>query len=213
MTMGMLDRLLNQDSFTEAFDKLQENHKKLSEEHETQKAVMKELADDYVRLEQKCRLLELDPEQYIETELEKRTLELEKEYAERMQHKWYGIGRQDAYREMGIRNIEAHEHGNILVQLPNGDIVEQILGLEDVEADKAIKLRNDVLNGLCAIEHFMKTQGEYITTGTWKAKDGTKLTTDWGYFEDGMKQLLNYLESDVISEDEILIDDLVEVEA
>jgi hypothetical protein len=28
--MGVLDRLLNQDSFTEAFDELQKNHKKVS---------------------------------------------------------------------------------------------------------------------------------------------------------------------------------------
>lgn len=131
--MGMLDRLLNQDSFTEAFDKLQENHKKLVSEYETQKAVNKELAEDYIRLEEKYRVIAMDPEQYIEAEIEKRTLDLEAEYEEKMNHKWYGIGRQDAYREMGIKSIEAHEHGNILVQLPNGDIVEQILGLEDVE--------------------------------------------------------------------------------
>ena len=140
--MGVLDRLLNQDSFTEAFDKLQENHKKLVSEYETQKAVNKELAEDYIRLEQKLSVLELDPEQYIEAEIEKRTLDLEAEYAEKMNHKWYGIGRQDAYREMGIRNIEAHEHGNILVQLPNGDIVEQILGLEDVEAEETVFIKD-----------------------------------------------------------------------
>lgn len=131
--MGVLDRLLNQDSFTEAFDELQKNHKKVSEELEKQKAVNKELAYGYIKLEQKLKEIEQDPEAYIEKEIEKRTLDLEAEYEEKMNHKWYGIGRQDAYREMGIRNIEAHEHGNILVQLPNGDIVEQILGLEDVE--------------------------------------------------------------------------------
>lgn len=131
--MGMLDRLLNQDSFTEAFDELQKNHKKVSEELEKQKAVNKELAYGYIKLEQKLKEIEQDPEAYIEKEIEKRTLNLETEYEEKMNHKWYGIGRQDAYREMGIRNIEAHERGNILVQLPNGDIVEQILGLEDVE--------------------------------------------------------------------------------
>ena len=131
--MGMLDRLLNQDSFTEAFDELQKNHKKVSEELEKQKAVNKELAYGYIKLEQKLKEIEQDPEAYIEKEIEKRTLDLEAEYEEKMNHKWYGIGRQDAYREMGIRSIEAHERGNVLVQLPNGDIVEQILGLEDVE--------------------------------------------------------------------------------
>ena len=33
---------------------------------------------------------------------------------------------------MGIRNIEAHERGDVLVRLPNGEIVEHIIGLEDV---------------------------------------------------------------------------------
>lgn len=135
--MGVLDRLLNQDSFTEAFDKLQENHKKLVAEYETQKAVNKELANDFIKLEQKLKEIEQDPEAYIEKEIEKRTLDLEAEYAEKMNHKWYGIGRQDAYREMGIRSIEAHERGNILIQLPNGDIVEQILDLEDVNYEHA----------------------------------------------------------------------------
>lgn len=135
--MGVLDRLLNQDNFTEAFDKLQENYKRLVSEYETQKAVNKELAEDYVRLEQKVNILKFDPEQYIKAELEKRTLELKKQYEEAMQHKWYCIGRQDAYAEMGIRSIEAHEHGNILIQLPNGDIVEQILGLEDINYEHA----------------------------------------------------------------------------
>jgi len=48
-------------------------------------------------------------------------------------HRAFAEGRQCAYSEMGIRNIEAHERGNILIRLPDGEIVEQILGLEDVE--------------------------------------------------------------------------------
>lgn len=131
--MGVLDRLLNKERFIEAFDELQKNNKKIAQELETQKAVNKRHAGDFIKLEEKVKLLESDPEQYIEAEIEKRTLDLEAEYESKMNHKWYGIGRQDAYREMGIRSIEAHEHGNILVQLPNGDIVEQILGLEDVK--------------------------------------------------------------------------------
>lgn len=133
--MGVLNRLLNQDSFTEAFEKLQENHKKLAVEYETQKAVNKKLADEYVELEARCKLLATDPEQFIEMEIERRTIEIEEEYAEKMSHKWYGIGRQDAYAEMGIKNIEAHERGNVLAQLPNGDVVEIITGLEDVKPE------------------------------------------------------------------------------
>ena len=34
---------------------------------------------------------------------------------------------------MGIRNIEAHERGNELAILESGEIVELLLGLEDVK--------------------------------------------------------------------------------
>ena len=91
------------------------------------------LAAQLIETEKELESMKKIPEQYIIEELEKRTAEIKQEYKDRMEHKWYQIGRQDAYREMGIGNIEAHERGNILVQLPNGDIVEQILGLEDVK--------------------------------------------------------------------------------
>ena len=91
------------------------------------------LAAQLIETEKELESMKKIPEQYIIEELEKKTAEIKQEYKDRMEHKWYQIGRQDAYREMGIGNIEAHERGNILVQLPNGDIVEQILGLEDVK--------------------------------------------------------------------------------
>lgn len=143
--MGVLDRLLNKERFIEAFDELQKNNKKIAQQLETQKAVNKQLAGDFIKLEEKVKLLESDPEQYIEAEIEKRALDLEAEYEEKMNHKWYGIGRQDAYREMGIKSIEAHERGNILVQLPNGDIVEQILDLEDVKPSTDGVVSDDVI--------------------------------------------------------------------
>ena len=140
--MGVLDRLLNQEKFTEAFDELQKNNKKIAQELETQKAVNKQLAADFIKLEEKVKLLEIDPEQHIEAEIEKRTLDIEAEYAEKMSHKWYGIGRQDAYAEMGIKNIEAHERGNVLIRLPDGEIVEMILGLEDVDPEDTVFIKD-----------------------------------------------------------------------
>ena len=53
--------------------------------------------------------------------------------AERKIHRAYASGRMDAYAEMGIRNIEAHERGNILARLPNGEIIEVLTDLEDVD--------------------------------------------------------------------------------
>lgn len=55
------------------------------------------------------------------------------EKLDREVHRAYANGRADAYAEMGIRNIEAHERGNELAILENGEIVELLLGLEDVK--------------------------------------------------------------------------------
>lgn len=105
---------------------------------EKEKAVNKALADNFVQLEEECNLLKEDPEKYIAKELERRTALMEKQLEGKMHHKWYGIGRQDAYAEMGIKNIEAHERGDCLVMLPNGDIVELITALEDIESEETV---------------------------------------------------------------------------
>lgn len=94
----------------------------------------KNIADRCVSLENKLELLEKDAEQYIEIETERRLTQLEDEYQDKMEHKWYGIGRQDAYREMGIKNIEAHRRGNVLA-LVDGEVIELITDLEDVKSD------------------------------------------------------------------------------
>lgn len=116
-------------------DRLAEDNNKLAKMFEEEKAINKSLAADFVKMEEELRLLKADPEQYIEVEVEKRMMQYEKEHKCEMNHKWYGIGRQDAYREMGIKNIEAHKRGNILVRTPDGEIVEMILGLEDVQEE------------------------------------------------------------------------------
>ena len=94
------------------------------------------LAAQLIETEKELESMKKIPEQYIMEEMEKKTAEIEQEYKDRMEHKWYQIGRQDAYAEMGIRNIEAHERGNCLVILEDGQIVELFTGhdLEDVKA-------------------------------------------------------------------------------
>jgi len=90
--------------------------------------------------EEKVTLLRTDADEACET-FKKRIAEYEDlialakkdiDIAEQKIHRAYANGRMDAYAEMGIRNIEAHERGNMLVRLPNGEIVEHIIGLEDV---------------------------------------------------------------------------------
>lgn len=114
--------------------------KMLSQLNETNKV----LASDIIKLEDEIELLQKDPDQYVEREVEKRMIAYEKAHECEMNHRWYGIGRQDAYREMGIKNIEAHRRGNVLVQDENGEIVELIQGLEDVDADIEIVKHMDM---------------------------------------------------------------------
>ncbi len=56
--------------------------------------------------------------------------------------------------------------------------------------------REQVLKAITVIETFLNTQGEFLTTICWRAKDGTILKTDWGYFEDGVSEIKKYLERD-----------------
>lgn len=128
-----LMKLFGIKTYEEEYLKLQDKNKNNERSIKTLNDTNRVLALQVIHLEDEVELLKKDPEMYIEEEIEKRWLEKEKELTENMNHKWYGIGRQDAFREMGIKSIEAHERGNILVQLPNGDIVEQILDLEDVK--------------------------------------------------------------------------------
>ncbi len=94
--------------------------------------VNRDFALEVIRLEDELEKIKQDPEMYIEEEIERRMFDIEAAYKDKMEHKWYQIGRQDAYAEMGIRNIEAHEQGNCLAIMEDGSIVELITGLEDV---------------------------------------------------------------------------------
>lgn len=107
------------------YNDLQEILSKCKKECESQKRINDSLAADFVRLEEDLKLLRTDPEQYIELEVERRMLAFEKQHEDEMNHKWYGIGRMDAYAEMGIKVIEAHERGNDIV-IENGEVIEQI---------------------------------------------------------------------------------------
>ena len=126
-------------------DRLAEDNNKLARMFEEEKAINKSLAADFVKMEDELRVLKADPEQYIEVEVEKRMMQYEKEHNCEMNHKWYGIGRQDAYREMGIKAIEAKERGNSLRILENGEIVELITDLEDVTANTKEETTTDAI--------------------------------------------------------------------
>lgn len=77
-----------------------------------------------------------------ENEIAKKTIEaLEEENAklkrenETIEHRGISIGRMAAYSQMGIRNIKAHEHGNLLVMDDEGNVFELLQGLVDVQED------------------------------------------------------------------------------
>lgn len=91
----------------------------LKRSHETINGANHQLALQVIHMEDELIKITEEPDAYVEEQIAKREQELE----EKMQHRWYQIGRQDAYSEMGIRNIEAHELGGGLVILPDGSIV------------------------------------------------------------------------------------------
>lgn len=51
-----------------------------------------------------------------------------------------------------------------------------------------------VLEAINTIEIYMEQEGVFLATSMWRAKDGTILSNDWGYFEDGMKEIKEYIE-------------------
>lgn len=51
-----------------------------------------------------------------------------------------------------------------------------------------------VLEAINTIENYMEQEGVFLATSMWRAKDGTILTNDWGYFDDGMKEIKKYIE-------------------
>ena len=137
MDKNIFNRLLGKEEpgLLERNKELIKENEYLKKTLEIQQGANKSLADRCISLENKLELLEKDAEQYIEIETERRKMELEDQYKDQMNHKWYGIGRQDAYREMGIKAIEANKRGNSLRILENGEIVELITDLEDFTAN------------------------------------------------------------------------------
>lgn len=116
-------------------NKLSRDNNNLASMLEHEKAITQALAADFIKLEREINELKKDPEQYIEAEVERRTLEYEKQHKDDMEHKWYAAGRFDAYNELGVRNYNAKKHGNCLVMDKNGEIYELLQDLEDVKAD------------------------------------------------------------------------------
>lgn len=103
---------------------LLERNKELIKENEylkktlaIQQGANKGIADRCISLENKLELLEKDAEQYIEVEIERRMMQLEDQYKDQMNHKWYSLGRTDAYAEMGIRALESRKAGTTMYYL------------------------------------------------------------------------------------------------
>lgn len=123
---------------------LLERNKELIKENEylkktlaIQQGANKSIADRCISLENKLELLEKDAEQYIEVEIEKRLMQLEDEYKDQMNHRWYSLGRTDAYAEMGIRALNSRKAGTTMYYIKDtGEVIEDITNcLEDVTAD------------------------------------------------------------------------------
>lgn len=136
-----------------------EDLKKLDEVH---KAQIQNLTDQFVELKQdpegfwmkelqtyiddvEAKFNAVETWYTKENEIAKKTIEaLEEENAklkrenETIEHRGISIGRMDAYSQMGIRNIQAHERGNNLVMDEHGNIFELLQGLVDVQEETEV---------------------------------------------------------------------------
>lgn len=73
-------------------------------------------------------------------------------------------------------------------------VIMTIPALPSAEAVEGEK--NEILKAIYTINNFLDTQGEFLATSMWRAKDGTTLKCDWGYFDDGMRAIEKYLKGD-----------------
>lgn len=131
-------------------DKLEKENKELKEEIAKRESIFdtinganRELAHQVIALEKELDAIKDDNEVYVEERVARIELGLEEKYKGMMEHKWYGIGRQDAYAEMGIRNIEAHEMGGFLAIMPDGEIIP-LLSLEDFTDVCEVEIRTHI---------------------------------------------------------------------
>ena len=67
------------------------------------------------------------------------------------------------------------------------------MAIESLSADAVQGEDNEVIKAIHTIENFLDTQGVFLATSMWRAKDGTILYNDWGYFDDGMRAIEKYL--------------------
>ena len=141
MDKNIFNRLLGKDNEeTELYrhnKDLLAHNERLEKALDIQKRANKSIADRCINLENKLELLEKDAEQYIEVEVQRKLMELEDQYKDQMNHKWYSLGRTDAYAEMGIRALESRKAGTTMYYIKDtGEVIEDITnGLEDVPVE------------------------------------------------------------------------------
>lgn len=107
---------------------LQNDYNVLAESYDVTKQANTIMAKQIIELENELERIKKDVWAYVDEEKASREEELK--------HRWIAEGRQAAYFDMGIWNLEAHERGNVLVMNKEGDIFELITELEDVEGDQ-----------------------------------------------------------------------------
>lgn len=125
---------------------LQKENEYLKKSLDIQLGVNKKFAEDTLKMEEKLNLLMHDAEQYIEIEVERRMMELEDQYKDQMNHKWYSLGRTDAYAEMGIRALNSRKAGTTMYYLKDtGEVIEDITNtLEEVPLEFTDGKGNDI---------------------------------------------------------------------
>lgn len=97
-----------------------------------------------------------------------------------------------------ISRADAIDAVKLLQNTPNGysDTFDKacIIGLlEELPSADAVQENNEIIKAIHTINNFLNTQGVFLATSMWRAKDGTILSCDWGYFDEGMREIEKYL--------------------
>lgn len=142
--MELLNKILGIGSYEMENSRLEEDNKYLTEELAVQKEMNISLASRIVNLEHEVKELREEPDRIIEQEVIKHTIALEEQYKDDLWHRSYNAGRQDAYREMGVKSAidrwqKKKEALGIGVVDITDDLVD-VLGDDEITIDDLIEL-------------------------------------------------------------------------
>lgn len=134
--------------WADELEKAKREYEKNLDEMETYHETEKSINESYIELIKAER-------DYLQEECDKWMRD-----ATAAEHRGIAIGRRSAYSEMGIRNIDAHQHGNMLVMTEDGEVFELLKSLEDVKSEAPEEILGFIDDDGIEIGDFGDEEGE-----------------------------------------------------